>query len=124
MTKTCNKVVGLFKANLVASTKSAGSSKGTEQPQSAVAAMQDILLLLVPYLSADDAHIVKDLCSAPEVLTHKDNAVQKRAYKILSKILEKSKGEEGFVEIDAEAFYKKLDELAEDTSAAAKKVCE
>lgn len=123
MTKTCQKVVGLFKTNLIASTKVTNAAKGAEQSQNVVATMQDLLLLLVPYLSSKDAKTVLELCSSPEVLTHKDNAVQKRAYKILSEILDKARGEEGFVEIDVEAFYKKLDEVADETNSAAKKVC-
>lgn len=80
--------------------------------------MQDILILLVPYLSRTDARTVFDLCLAPEVLKHRDNGVQKRAYKLLSRI-----ALAGSVELDAEALYAAMDEAAEETLSAAKKVC-
>ncbi|EJD03307.1 NUC173-domain-containing protein [Fomitiporia mediterranea MF3/22] len=121
MSKTCRKVVDMFKANLVKLPKATGSGSNThlnasEDQRSTVATMQDILVLLVPYLSQKDTRTVFELCLSPEVLKHKDNGVQKRAYKLLSKITSAGK-----IEIDAESLFAKMDEVAEDTLSAAKK---
>ncbi|KAH8119547.1 NUC173-domain-containing protein [Phellopilus nigrolimitatus] len=108
MTKTCRKVVDMFKANL--SKMSAPSSSNahahpTEEQRGVVAAMQDILVLLVPYLS-----------QSGRVLKNRDNGVQKRAYKLLGKLVQADK-----VAVDAEDLFTKMDEAADDTLAAAKK---
>jgi ribosomal RNA-processing protein 12 len=53
----------------------------------------------------------------PEVLGGKDNGVQKRGYKILTKLLESGK-----VIIDAPSIIQRLDDLSDGLSPAAKKV--
>ncbi|KAL5506993.1 RRP12 [Sanghuangporus vaninii] len=118
MSKTCRKVVDMFQSNL--GKLSAGIGAGTKrignEQRSVVSAMQDILILLIPYLSHGDAKIVFDLSLSPDVLKVQDNGVQKRAYKLSSKVLLAEK-----VDIDAESLYAKMDEVAEDTLSAAKK---
>lgn len=114
----------MFKSNL---NKMASSSmgRGTSRTQAAdeqrtvVANMQDILVLLVPYLSKKDAQAVFDLCLSQQVLTNADNGVQKRAYKLLARILQANKMD---VSSMIEELFAKLDEVAEKTLAAAKKV--
>lgn len=117
MAKTCHKVVGMFKTNLgkMSTSTSSAANEGDEQ-RSVVATMQDILGLLVPYISKKDAQTVFDLCLLPGVIKNKDNGVQKRAYKLLSKIVATGK-----VTIDAEVIFAKMDEVAEDALPAAKK---
>lgn len=78
---------------------------------------QDILILLQPYLSSADANALFETCLSSEILGSKDNGVQKRGYKILSKLLEGGK-----VTIDAEEVLGQLDELVEGLAPAAKKV--
>ena len=90
-------------------------SDGNQQ-RSIVSAMQDILVILVPHLSQEDARTVFDLCLAPDVLRIQDTGVQKRAYKLLSKIQLTGK-----VDVDTEALFAKMDEVSEDTLSAAKK---
>ena len=82
-----------------------------------VASMQDILILLTPYLSSKESRSISDLCLSPDVLKNKDNGVQKRGYKLLSKLVSLGK-----IQVDAESLYAKMDEVAEDTLPAAKKV--
>jgi ribosomal RNA-processing protein 12 len=77
----------------------------------------DILVLLLPYLSAQDASELFDAIFSEEVLANPDNAVQKRAYKILARLVEGGK-----LPIDAEQLFKRLDELSDGLSSAAKKV--
>lgn len=53
-----------------------------------------------------------------DVLTCKDNGVQKRGYKILTKGIES-----GRVDVDVESTLKKLEKLADGAIVVAKKVC-
>ena len=77
----------------------------------------DILVLLLPYLSTQDASELFDAIFSDEVLVNPDNAVQKRAYKILARLVEGGK-----LPIDVERLFKRLDESSDGLSAAAKKV--
>lgn len=76
------------------------------------------MLLLLPYLSSADMNALFQLCLSSEVLCAKDNAIQKRAYKILTKLTESGK-----MTVDAEAVAKQLDTLSDELTSAAKKVC-
>lgn len=77
----------------------------------------DLVLLTLPYLSSTDANSLFTLCLTAEILEAKDNAVQKRGYKILGKLIESGK-----IQIDAEAVLQQLDKLLDGLSSAAKKV--
>jgi ribosomal RNA-processing protein 12 len=77
----------------------------------------DILILLLPNLPGPDLKMLFDLSLAPDVLTCKDNGVQKRGYKILTKVIESGK-----VDVDVESTLTKLDELVDGLNVAAKKV--
>lgn len=77
---------------------------------------QDLLILLIPFLDTQDVATLFSTCLAQEVLSHKDNGVQKRGYKILVKLIESGK-EEG----DALQTFRRLDELSDGLSPAAKK---
>lgn len=78
---------------------------------------QDILVLLLPHLSAQDASQLFDAILTKEVLINPDNAVQKRGYKILARLVDCGK-----LSLDAESLIKRLDEFADGLSPAAKKV--
>jgi len=78
---------------------------------------QDILVLLIPNISAVDSRLLFDLSLSSEVLSCKDNGVQKRGYKILSKLVESGK-----LPVDAEEILKKLDDMTDGLTPAAKKV--
>ncbi|OAX40112.1 NUC173-domain-containing protein [Rhizopogon vinicolor AM-OR11-026] len=77
---------------------------------------QDLLILLIPFLDAQDVATLFSTCLAQEVLCHRDNGVQKRGYKILAKLMENGE-EEG----DALQTFRRLDELSDGLSPAAKK---
>lgn len=77
----------------------------------------DILVLLLPYFSTQDASELFDAIFSEEVLVNPDNAVQKRAYKILARLVEGSK-----LPIDVERLFKRLDESSDGLSSAAKRV--
>lgn len=90
---------------------------GNNDAGSATATTQDILILLLANLSPADATGLYQLCLSTEVLSGKDNGVQKRGYKILTKLVESGK-----VVVDAETVLKQLDDLMDGLAPAAKKV--
>lgn len=103
----------LFTTNL----KSSQNSPTHLPANDMTATSQDILILLLPYLSSENATSLFQLCLTPEVLGGRDNGVQKRGYKILTKLIESNK-----ISVDAESVIGTLDELMDGLAAAAKKV--
>jgi len=103
--KAYRKVVDLFRQSLQQSDNG-----------NTTAMTQDLLILLLPFLDAQDVAALFSTCLAQEVLCHKDNGVQKRGYKILAKLLEKGKAEEDPLQI-----FQRLDELSLGLTPAAKK---
>jgi ribosomal RNA-processing protein 12 len=79
--------------------------------------MQDLLLLLLPYLTTADSAALFEFCLAAQVLGNNVNGVQKRGYKILAKLVESNK-----VILEAVTVIEKLDALADALVPAAKKV--
>jgi ribosomal RNA-processing protein 12 len=106
-------VFGLFSQNL----KKSQNAGGSTDTSSTVSMTLDILVLLLPYLSAPDASELSDAIFSEEVLVNPDNAVQKRGYKILARLAEGGK-----LKRDVELLFKRLDELSDGLSPAAKKV--
>jgi ribosomal RNA-processing protein 12 len=84
---------------------------------SVVAMTQDILVLILPYLSTHDASGLLDVILSKEVLTNPDNGVQKRGYKILARLVEGGK-----VSLDVESMINQLDGFSDGLCPAAKKV--
>ncbi|KAG6850944.1 hypothetical protein H0H93_005813 [Arthromyces matolae] len=115
ITKAYANVVQLFKNSLKLDAKGP-PHPGGQGRTTVVATFQDLLLLLLPYLGAADSKALFDLCLTPEVITARDNAVQKRSYKILTKLVESNK-----ITIESEAIIRQMDELSEGLLAAAKK---
>jgi ribosomal RNA-processing protein 12 len=106
-------VLGLFSQNL----KTSRNARGSTDTSSTVSMTLDILVLLLPHLSTQDASELFDAMFSEEVLVNPDNAVQKRAYKILARLVEGGK-----LPIDVEQLFKRLDDLSDGLSSAAKKV--
>lgn len=117
ITKAYSKIVDLFKNNLANSSKTPSQHGGNLDSGSVAATTQDILILLLPHLSASDATMLFHLCLSNNIIGGKDNGVQKRGYKILAKLVESDK-----VSIDAERILRQLDELVDGLAPAAKKV--
>ncbi|KAJ6499124.1 armadillo-type protein [Mycena sanguinolenta] len=115
ITKAQAKVVQLLKANLASQIAHPNRSSSIEGGSEA-ATTQDLVLLLLPNLSRADAQQLFQLCLSAQVLSAKDNGVQKRGYKILARLIESHK-----VDINAEMVLKQLDELADGLTPAAKK---
>lgn len=99
------------------SQKSLGTASTAGDIGNMTTTSQDILILLLPNLSAVDSQSLFDLMLTSEVLSSKDNGVQKRGYKILAKVVESGK-----IAVDSEAILRKLDDLTDGLNPAAKKV--
>ncbi|KAJ8514385.1 hypothetical protein ONZ45_g8057 [Pleurotus djamor] len=102
--KAYTKVVQLFQDNL----------RGTQANVTTMT--QDIILLLLPFLSAQDSSALFSICLSTSVLGSKDNGIQKRGYKILAKLVESQK-----FPVDAEDVLRKLDSATDGLIPAAKK---
>ncbi|PFH53781.1 hypothetical protein AMATHDRAFT_136895 [Amanita thiersii Skay4041] len=116
ITKAYKKVFSLFRTNLE-STQNVQASKGNADSGNTIAMTQDIILLLLPYLSPEEAFGLFGFCLSGEVLSAKDNAIQKRGYRTLTKLVESGKVQIG----DLLAIFQKLDDLLDGISPAAKK---
>ncbi|KAI0029666.1 NUC173-domain-containing protein [Vararia minispora EC-137] len=108
------KVLALFKQNL--STPAPARGAAPSDAGSTTAMTQDILLILLPHLSPDDASALFELLLSPEVLASADNAVQKRGYKILGKLVEGGKAK-----FEVSRVLSRLEEVVGKLSSAAKK---
>lgn len=98
------------------SAKAPPPTQGGHEAGSVTATTQDLALLLLPYLSAEDSQAFFDMCLSEEVLNSRDNAVQKRGYKILAKVLESKK-----CKLDPVVVLDDLQRFADGLSPAAKK---
>ena len=107
----------LLGQNLV--TPAATSPKsGMNIDGSAVVTMtQDLLYILLPFLGDNDSGTLFELSSMESVLGNKDTGIQKRGYKILSKLVDSGK-----IQVTPEEFIQQLEGKADGVSAAAKKV--
>ena len=79
---------------------------------------QDLLQVLLSFLGDEDSRTLFELSRAEAVLENKDTGVQKRGYKILSKLVDGGK-----IQHTPENLIQQLEIKAEGVSAAAKKVC-
>lgn len=77
----------------------------------------DLLALVLPHLSPADMNALFNLCLSADVLESKDNAVQKRGYKILAKAAGSGK-----TSVTVEETIQRLEKLTEGLASAAKKV--
>jgi len=78
---------------------------------------QDIFTLLLPNLSDSDSKALFDISFVHDVLACKDNGVQKRGYKILTKLVESGK-----LVVNASSVLAKVDKMTDGLNSAAKKV--
>ncbi len=90
---------GLFGQNL----KQSQNAGGSTDTSSTVSMTLDILVLLLPFLSAPDASELFDAIFSEEVLVNPDNAVQKRGYKILARLVE---GDKLTIDVEPNALHR------------------
>ena len=108
----------LFKQNLAIPTATSSKSGMNTDRDGVVTMTQDLLQVLLPYLGEKDAQTLFELSSTENVLENKDTGVQKRGYKILSKLVESRK-----IKTTPEDFIQQLEGRVDGVSAAGKKVC-
>ncbi|KIJ49356.1 hypothetical protein M422DRAFT_59161 [Sphaerobolus stellatus SS14] len=82
------KVVSLFKQNLTNPAKN--PPKGSDAPNMTLMA-QDLLILLLPELPLPQCQELWALCTSSQVTGSDDTAIQKRGYRILSKLVQTGK---------------------------------
>ena len=112
ISKAYRKVVGLFRQNL----QKLSAAPNVQQNANVTTMTQDLLILLLPWLEAQEMQSLVQICMTNEVLCCKDNGVQKRGYKILAKVLSSAKAE-----TDTLATLEQLDSFTTGLSPAAKK---
>lgn len=109
--------MALLKQNVGVNDSAPHTASGSRESNSIVAMSLDLLILLLPYLPAGESSALFESCLSKELLESKDNAVQKRAYKILAKLVRAGKAS-----VDTQGVMQKLDGFLEGLSPAAKKV--
>ncbi|KAF9501928.1 ribosomal RNA-processing protein 12 [Pleurotus eryngii] len=77
---------------------------------------EDILVLLLPYLSSVDSAALFEFCLSPDVIGARDNGIQKRGYKILARLTDRGK-----FPVNAEDVLQRLDAVSNKLTSAAKK---
>lgn len=112
VSKACLTVVGLFKQHLQKVT----NAPNDQQNATVAATMQDLLILLLPFLETPDITSLFRLCLSEEVLSCKDNGIQKRGYKLLAKSISSGK-----LQVDVLDTLRTLDSFVTGLSPAAKK---
>jgi len=117
--KMYRKVVALFKQNLNNQPKSQPKASG-DNVQNVTLTTQDLLVLLLPYLPLTECEELWELCASTAVIGNPDAGVQKRGYRILSKLVQGGKLN---AVLNAEAVLQQLAEGADSVGAAAKRVC-
>ncbi|KAG8213920.1 armadillo-type protein [Butyriboletus roseoflavus] len=112
ISKAYRKVVELFRQNLQRLT----AAPDVQQNANMTTMTQDLLILLLPCLEAQEMTFLLQICMTNEVLCCKDNGIQKRGYKILAKVLSSGK-----LQTDTLATLQQLDSFTTGLSPAAKK---
>ena len=116
--KAYRKIVDLFKQNLARPQHADRPvAPNSNDPVNVVITALDLLILLLPHLARPDALALFELMLSPDVLTYNDNGVQKRAYKVLGRLIESGK-----VTVDVEDVLKAIEEVGEALSTPAMKV--
>ena len=107
----------LLKKNLALYKTKPAHGQGSEGV-AVLQASEDLLLLLLPHLSAADSNALFAMCLSAEMLGHWDGGVQKRCYRWLARLVET-----GSATIAAEVVLKKLLDESQSVAPAAKRVC-
>ncbi|EKM54256.1 uncharacterized protein PHACADRAFT_257981 [Phanerochaete carnosa HHB-10118-sp] len=114
--KAYYKLVALLKQNLGSKSSASQVVGSHKDPDNVVSMTLDLLVLMLPYLPANEAQALFENCLSKAILESNDNAVQKRGYKILARLMEGGK-----VSVEAQATLEKLDSFLDGLSPAAKK---
>ncbi|KAG2015784.1 hypothetical protein CC2G_009019 [Coprinopsis cinerea AmutBmut pab1-1] len=109
------KVLQLYKTHLV-KTQKVKPNSGSNDDVNMTTTAQDILLLILPHLPVATSQELFEIFLNADTLCNKDNGIQKRGYKILSKLVQGST-----FDIPVEEVLKRLDAFVDGLLPAAKK---
>ncbi|KAI6121709.1 armadillo-type protein [Pisolithus sp. B1] len=112
VSKAYGKVAELFKQNLQKLVR----ASDVQQSAAATTMIQDLFLLLLPFLDTSDITSLFRVCLTEEVLACRDNGVQKRGYKLLGKSVASGK-----LQVDVLGTLRQLDSFMVGLSPAAKR---
>ncbi|KAI6040319.1 armadillo-type protein [Pisolithus marmoratus] len=112
ISKAYRKVAELFTQSL----QRFVSAADVQQHAVTTTMMQDLLILLLPFLNTSDATSLFRVCLTEEVLACRDNGVQKRGYKLLGKSVASGK-----LQVDVLGTLRELDSFMTGLSPAAKR---
>ncbi|KAF8586684.1 NUC173-domain-containing protein [Ramaria rubella] len=115
--KMYRKVIALFQHNL--NNKPASIPKNNvDNAQNVILMTQDLLVLLLPYLPSPECEGLWNICISSLVIGNSDAAVQKRGYRILSKL---AQGGKMSTILDVENILKQLSDGMDIVGPAAKR---
>ena len=117
--KMYQKVIALFKQNLNNQPKKPPKTDG-DNVQNVTLTTQDLLVLLLPYLPFAECEELWGFCVSTAVISNADAGVQKRGYRVLSKLVQ---GEKLSAVLNAEVVLHQLAESADRVGPAARRVC-
>ena len=112
------KVIVLFQQNLDNQLKTLPKKSG-DNVQNVTLTTQDLLVLLIPFLPLVECEELWGLCASTAVIGNADAGVQKRGYRVLSKLVQ---GEILSAVLNGEAVLQQLSEGV-NVGAAARRVC-
>ncbi|KAF8515453.1 NUC173-domain-containing protein [Gautieria morchelliformis] len=115
--KMYRKVVALFQQNLSNQPKNL-AKPGGDNVQNVILTTQDLLVLLLPYLPLSECKELWGVCASAAIIGNADGGIQKRGYRILSKLVQ---GGKLGAFLDAAAVLQQLAEGADSVGAAAKR---
>lgn len=118
ISKSFAKVTQLLNQNLAAAAATSSKPGINNNEDGIVTMTQDLLQILLPFLEGDDSQTLFELSCTEGILENKNTGVQKRGYKILSKLVDSGK-----IKATPEDLIQQLENKVDGVSAAAKKVC-
>ncbi len=124
--KTYAKVLGMLQGALPQLENQHKSERGDAIPPPAYI-MIDLLVLIVPHLAAEESTALFDLALGPDLLGNRDGGVQKKVYRLLTRVMEGKMASTVLLskatpeQVRLQLLLRKLGEATENVSAGAKR---
>jgi ribosomal RNA-processing protein 12 len=91
--ETFTKIRGMLQTSLAELVPQRDREVGPHAVPPVAHSMLDLLITLVPFLGVEDGKSLLELCESNELLRNEDAGVQKKTYRVLSRLLDGHKGE-------------------------------
>ncbi|PWN17759.1 NUC173-domain-containing protein [Microstroma glucosiphilum] len=91
--ETFTKIRGMLQTSLTELVPQRDREVGPHAVPPVAHSMLDLLITLVPFLGVEDGKSLLELCESNELLRNEDAGVQKKTYRVLSRLLDGHKGE-------------------------------